>query len=48
MLAAMQWRGKETFEKSERRALWVYNEVLSSISTKPFLYDNVLLFRKQL
>ena len=27
MLATTNWKGKEEFHKSERKALWLYNEV---------------------
>ena len=31
MLAQTNWTGKDQFHQSERRALWVYNEVLKSM-----------------
>ena len=31
MLATTNWTGKEEFHKSERKALWVYNEVCNDL-----------------
>lgn len=31
MLATTNWTGKEEFHKSERKAFWVYNEVVTLV-----------------
>ena len=37
MLATTNWKGKEEFHKSERKALWLYNEVKYTI-------HNIIMF----
>ena len=48
MLATTNWTGKEEFHKSERKAFWVYNEVVTLVK---MTYPKLILqlsFRKPL